>query len=90
MAHVGPTHTSPSLGFTAWCKPTLGSFKPRNPTKWRAVCGKTARTVRREGESVPDSPYLDLNRLSPSLAHFTIELHRGPDIEQCLVHFRRW
>lgn len=54
-----PTHTSPSLVSTAWCRPTLGSFKPLNPTKWRAVCGKTARTVRREGESVPDSPYLD-------------------------------
>ena len=25
------------------------SFNPQEPTNWRAVCGKTARTVRREG-----------------------------------------
>jgi len=41
--------------------PMFASSNPSEPTDWRAVCGKTARTVRREGglnSTSPSYPYL--------------------------------
>ena len=42
--------SSPHRGSSRWRRPTRGTSKPiGGPTDWRAVCGKSARTVRREG-----------------------------------------
>ena len=41
---------SSSVGSKVCETPTLDTFNPsRETTDWRAVCGKTARTVLREG-----------------------------------------
>ena len=45
MAIIGRMHISPSLGSSACVKPILSTFNPREPANWKAVCGKTARTV---------------------------------------------
>ena len=37
--------------------PIFVSSNPQEPTDWRAVCGRTARTVRREGSRVTVLPY---------------------------------
>ncbi len=53
--------TSPSAGFSPWLKPTRPRANPDEETAdWRAVCGRTARTVRRAGRALalPD-PYQD-------------------------------
>lgn len=53
MANVGRTPTLRSVGSSACVNPTSVSSNPREPTDWRAVCGKIARTVRREGRPKP-------------------------------------
>lgn len=51
--NVGRTPTLRSVGSSACVNPTSVSSNPREPTDWRAVCGKIARTVRREGRPKP-------------------------------------
>ena len=48
---TGPTHTLQGTGSTAWRWPMPWPVSPLggNTTNWRAVCGRSARTVRREG-----------------------------------------
>ena len=56
---VGPMPTSRIWSFEVCETPTPATFNPyhRATTNWRAVCGRTARTVRREGSPAqPDFP----------------------------------
>jgi RNA-directed DNA polymerase len=57
----GPTPSSPNWGSSLWRQPRPGTpARIAAPTDGRAVCGKTARTVRREGR--PDNrPSLPLS-----------------------------
>src|SRR5436305_1283222 len=51
--------TSRNRGYSVWKQPMSDTSNPEwQTTDWRAVCGKTARTVRREGEpNSIGSPY---------------------------------
>lgn len=45
--------TSRPMGTTAWCQPMQATANHRgNTLNWRAVCGRTARTVRRRSVSL--------------------------------------
>jgi hypothetical protein len=50
------------------CSPYIQPGKPRDTPdeeniNWRAVCGKTARTVRREGRLIAFPPPIDFQRI---------------------------
>src|SRR5712671_1926856 len=60
--HVGQMHTLPNLVCSAWNRPMTWSVSPLRgkTTDWRAGCGRSARTVRREEGTkpiVPSYPY---------------------------------
>src|SRR6266480_308249 len=59
ITRCGPMPSSRSKDCSRCVRPELPLSNPyaRRTTNWRAVCGKSARTVRREGES-QGSPYL--------------------------------
>jgi hypothetical protein len=60
----GPMPTSQSTGCSHFTKPgPLRDSLDEETTDWRAVCGKTARTVRRAGWRKPSRPLSDLPRL---------------------------
>ena len=60
--NAGQMHSSRYMGFSPFMKPVCRRANPdEETTDWRAVCGKTARTVRRAGRgnsSRPLSGYL--------------------------------
>ena len=68
-------------------QPIFVSSNPQEPTNWRAVCGRTARTVRREGR--PNSigrpyPYLWLRLRRVMLKHnLQPRVHRRPTKTIC-------
>ena len=60
IMHAGPMPSSLNRGFSLYMRPLLRRANPvEETTNWRAVCGKTACTVRRTGRTrvLPD-PYL--------------------------------
>jgi hypothetical protein len=58
---------SQNLGFLPVMKLGLQRLNPDEETiNWRAVCGRTARTVRREGRFLP-YPYQKLQHKNPSI-----------------------
>jgi hypothetical protein len=65
--------TSQSVVIVVCGQPTLDTFNPlRETTNWRAVWGKTARTVLREGSlAQPDFPTPIVERLSQSFIALT-------------------
>ena len=48
----GRMFTSQNWDCSPWLQPTERANPDEETTNWRAVCGKTARTVRREGRTV--------------------------------------
>jgi hypothetical protein len=55
---VEPTLSSRTLGCSHFTQPGMKRDAPdEETTNWRAACGKTARTVRREGRQHRPYPY---------------------------------
>ena len=53
----GQMHTSQTWDCSLWLQPTDERANPdEETTNWRAVCGRTARTVRRQGRRRPSLP----------------------------------
>ena len=51
ITDAGQTRTSQTWDCSPWQQPTERANPDEETTNWRAVCGKTARTVRREGRT---------------------------------------
>jgi hypothetical protein len=72
----GQTRTSQTWDCSPWQQPTERANPDEETTNWRAVCGKTARTVRREGRNkVLSYPYRRVGRddANPSFPNWFID-----------------
>src|SRR3990167_7881493 len=81
---AGPTNSSLPRGCSPWLRPGSWRANPdEETTDWRAVCGRTASTVRRAGTArAVSDPYQANFGLDPRLKHSGVttwgKVIRGP------------
>src|SRR5712671_5699244 len=86
--HVGQMHTLPNLVCSAWNRPMTWSVSPLRgkTTDWRAGCGRSARTVRREEGTkpiVPSYPYYTFLSAAKTWMAGTKAGHDAERVFQC-------
>jgi hypothetical protein len=79
---AGPINSSRPRDCSPWMQPGSWRANPdEETTDWRAVCGRTARTVRRAGTArAVSDPYPVCSNLFPRASYFLLE---DPDMVAC-------